>query len=199
MNKFFPVLQHLNIPNSFTTLGMAFGVAACYRLMQGDLRTTFAFLFLAMAMDVIDGFTAGKLNQKTRFGQQMDSLVDYFICCVMPIFMIFAFVGYSILLIGSVTVYAAAGLWRLAHFNLLAAEGKTGAYFVGLPVPGAMLLVSISVWMVTYFACPPYLSAGVLLISGLLMASSLKIKKYGLLQKASWVLGLVFLVLVITS
>ena len=201
MKRIFPVLQYLNVPNFVTTIGLYFGIAACYYLIQGSLRGAFICLFFAVCMDVIDGFSAGKLNQKTRFGQVMDSLVDFFVCCIMPVWMVLIFVGDSILLIASLMIYVGCGLWRLAHFTVMAAEnqGKPQTHYAGLPVPGAMLLVSISVWAVVYYGCPPWLSAAVLLLSALAMASSFKLKKYGFMQKASWVVGLGFFVLVLAS
>jgi len=195
MKNHFPVLQYVNPPNLVTTLGMAFGVAACYYLVIGSLRGTIVCLFLAMFMDVLDGFIAGKLNCKSAFGQQMDSIVDFFVCCAMPVWMVFSFVGIDVLLVVSLVFYAACGLWRLAHFNVTAHERRP--YFTGLPVPGALVIACLVIWLTVYCALPVWPLAAALTLTGVLMVSSFKIKKYGPLQKAVWVAGAVFVVVVI--
>ena len=199
MKQHFPVLQYMNVPNFITTLGLFFGIVGIYYLMQFNLRWVLVCLFLAMVMDVIDGFAAGKLKQQTRFGQQMDLLNDFFICCILPVGMVYVFVGDDVLYIGALMFYAASGLWRLAHFTLMAAEGQNSGFYTGLPVPGAVLIVCLSVWLVRYHGLPPWLSAAVLLLTGLLMASSFKLKKYGMMQKVSWVVGLAFFVVIVAS
>ena len=195
MKKHFPVLQHVNLPNLITTLGMLFGVAACYYLVNDYLRATIICLFFAMFMDVLDGFFAGKLNCKSEFGQQLDSLVDFFICCVMPVWMVFTFVGTSAYLIGAVAFYAACGLWRLAHFNLSAHESRPN--FSGLPVPGAVVTACLALWLNALDVFPSWALAAVLFLAGGMMISRVKIKKYGPLQKAVWVAGLIFVVLLV--
>ena len=195
MKKFFPVLQHVNPPNLITTLGLFFGVAGCYYLINGNLRGTIICLFFAMFMDVLDGFLASKLNCKSTMGQQMDSLVDFFICCVMPVWMVFTFVGTSAYLIGAVAFYSACGLWRLAYFNLSAHESRPN--FSGLPVPGAVVIACLVLWLNAYYGLPSWVLAAALLLAGVLMISRFKIKKYGPLQKAAWVAGVIFLVLLV--
>jgi len=195
MKNYFPVLQHVNLPNLVTTLGMAFGVAACYYLVTGSLRGTIVCLFFAMFMDVLDGFIAGKLNCKSAFGQQMDSLVDFFICCVMPVWMVFAFVGTQAYLVAAVGFYCACGLWRLSHFNLTAHESRPN--FTGLPVPGAVVIACLAIWLSVYGTLPYWGLAAALFLAGVLMISRFKIKKYGPLQKAAWVAGVIFLVVVV--
>ena len=192
MKNYFPVLQHVNLPNLVTTLGMFFGVAACYYLVGGNLRATIICLFFAMFMDVLDGFLAGKLNCKSALGQQMDSLVDFFICCVMPVWMVFSFVGTSAYLIGSVAFYSACGLWRLAYFNLSAHESRP--YFTGLPVPGAVVIACVFIWLHAFYDLPTWALAAVLVLAGFFMISRVQIKKYGPLQKAVWVAGAAFVI-----
>ena len=111
--------------------------------------------------------------------------------------MVKAFIGNSPLLIGAIAFYCICGLWRLAYFNVIAAENRS--YFTGLPVPGAMFLVAMSVWVVVYYNLPVWVCAVVPVIAGLLMISCIKSKKYGIGQKALWVMWLVFLTLIIIS
>jgi len=195
MKKYFPVLQYINVPNTITTIGLIFGVAACYYLAQGNMQGTLICLFLSGLMDLMDGFFADKLKQQTQFGQCIDSLVDFFICCIIPIGMVHVFVGNYPILFLALAFYCMCGLWRLGYFNVT--ESK--AYFIGLPVPGAMLLVAIAIWAVAHHGLPIWVVAVILFLTGLCMVSFIKLQKYGLWQKVLWVVGLFFLAVIVAS
>lgn len=199
-SDFFPALRHLNIPNAITTFGMILGIAACYFLTQQNLRVAVVLLFFAGVMDAVDGFVAAKLNQQTEFGQYVDTLVDFFICGIMPIWMVFdLFVNtdYSrfdeVIIVVGLVFYSLCALWRLAYYNVIEAE----KYFTGLPVPGAMMVVTIAIWFVKVVGFPMWVAAAAFLIIGTLMVSGIQLKKYGLWQKAMGVVSLPFLALVI--
>ena len=193
--NFFPVLQYMNVPNIITTVGLVFGIVACYFLVSRNLQWALICLSFAMLMDLVDGFLAEKLNQQTQFGQYVDSLVDFFICCIVPIMLVFIFVGNYLVLFAALAFYCACGLWRLAYYNVREADNT----FIGLPVPGAMLLVCMAVWSVVAYGFPSWLIYVVLFFCGLLMISFVRLQKYGLWQKALWVLGLVFFASVVVS
>jgi len=196
MKKLFPVLEYINIPNAITTIGLLFGIAACYFLIvEADLRLALLCIFLAMLMDLFDGFLAEKLSQQTEFGQYVDSLVDFFICCIIPIILVYTFVGSYFLSLVSLGFYSICGLWRLAYYNVRESDN----IFIGLPVPGAMLLVSMAVWSVQFYNAPSWIIYVMLFIGGLLMISFVKLPKYGLWQKLFWLLGLVFFVVVVMA
>jgi len=193
MKKYFPVLQYINVPNALTTIGMGFGVVACYFLLQGNLRAVYFCIFMATFMDLLDGYFAAKLNQQSKFGAYVDSLVDFFICCLMPMLIAQAFIGGYPLLIAAVIFYCMCGLWRLAHFNVV--EGK--GFFTGMPVPGGLMLVSMGIWPVVRFGLPYWVSVIVFFATGLLMVSFIRLEKYGIWQKVMAAVGLIFLVFVL--
>ena len=197
MKKYFPVLQYINIPNTFTTLGLVFGVVAIYFMTQGSLKGVLICLLLASLMDLVDGYFAVKLNQQTRFGEYADSLVDFFICCIMPVVIVYYFVANDLLIIISLLFYSICGLWRLAHFNVVASEKRN--YFTGLPVPGAMLLVAIAIWAVVQYGLPAWLCVAAFFITGLLMISFFKIKKFGVGHKVLCAVDVGFFILIVLS
>jgi CDP-diacylglycerol--serine O-phosphatidyltransferase len=196
MKKQFPVLQYANVPNLITTLGLCFGIAACYYLFQGRLRATIICLLLSTLIDFIDGFVAIKLNQQTRFGQYLDALVDFFVCCAIPAFMLNILTGNAVLMLAASAFYCACGLWRLAYYISVTAEDKH-PYFTGLPVPGAMLLVVAPIWLATYHSVPVWVCIACFFATGVLMISSIRLKKYGICQKLLCVLWLLFLAAII--
>jgi CDP-diacylglycerol--serine O-phosphatidyltransferase len=198
MKKFFPPLEFANVPNLVTATGLTAGIIACSFLVQGNLRNVIICLCIATSMDVIDGFLARKMDKQTRFGQYMDMLTDFFICCGVPILMLFAFTETSVVTIPVSVFYALCGLFRLAYFiSVTAAENQT--HFTGLPAPGAMLLVIAAIWLTVYYGLPVWFCAAVFICSGFLMVSFVKIKKYGICQKLLCVAWLAFLVMVVVS
>ena len=199
MKKYFPVIKYINVPNSITTVGLAFAVGACYFLLEGSLRNTLICLALAMIMDVFDGFFAGKLDRQTSFGQSLDSLVDFFVCCAMPVLMVFTFVGRDAALVIAAGFYCICGLWRLSHFNVVMQSGEKSDFFTGLPVPGASMISAMVMWLVVYHNFPEWAFALVMILIGFMMLSFFKLKKYGFLQKVSWLVGLIFLIIILIS
>ena len=197
----FPALRHLNIPNAITTLGLLFGIAGCFLLMHGELRFAILVLFFCGVTDGIDGFVAAKLNQQTEFGQYVDTLVDFFVCGIVPIVMVFGLLVQpyetfnNIIIVVGLGFYCMCALWRLAYYNIVEAD----KYFVGLPVPGSMMLLTMAIWSVATEAVgfPMWVAAVAFLILGTLMISGIKLKKYGWWQKCMGVISLASLVLVI--
>ncbi|MCL2456836.1 MAG: CDP-alcohol phosphatidyltransferase family protein [Defluviitaleaceae bacterium] len=201
--KLFPALQHLNIPNAITTFGLILGIFACYFLTQQNLKVAIIFLFLASLMDGVDGFVAAKLNQQTVFGQYVDTLVDFFTCGIIPIWLVFdvlvrdPFFGGAFfentLIVCALIFYCTCALWRLAYYNIIEAD----KFFTGLPVPGSMMMVTMSVWFVATFSLSVLLSAAMFFVIGVLMISGITLKKYGLWQKIMSIMGIIFFVMVI--
>jgi CDP-diacylglycerol--serine O-phosphatidyltransferase len=196
--KLFPALKHLNIPNAITTLGMVFSIFACYFLTQKDLRMAIILLFCAGTMDFIDGFVASKLNQQTEFGQYVDTLVDFFTCGIIPVWMVFdllvgdAFFD-NVLIVCALIFYSVCALWRLAYYNIIEAD----KFFTGLPVPGAMMVVTMSVWCVVTLEVSIIFAVAAFFIIGGLMISGITLPKYGWWQKIMGAMSFAFLILVI--
>jgi len=191
----FPAIKHFNIPNAMTTLGMVFGIFAAYFLTQRDLRIAIIFLFFASVMDLVDGYVAARLNKQTEFGQYLDTLVDFFTCVIIPVWMVHDLFDSTPLIFGALIVYCMCGLWRLAYYNIIEAD----KYFTGLPVPGAMMSVTVAIWCVYIYGLPVWIAAVTFFVIGLLMISGISLKKYGLWQKVLAVMGVVFVVVVVLT
>ena len=194
MKKVFPALAYMNTPNLITTLGLALGVTAFYFLTESNLKAIVLCLFIASFLDFLDGFVAMKTDCRTNFGQILDSLVDFFICCVFPVAAVLVFLDAGVFLVATAAFYCACGLWRLAYYQITAA--KKLEYYTGLPVPGAMLFVIAALWSALQYGLPAWILIAVFSLAGLLMVSFIRIKKYGVCQKTLCVLSLVFTVMV---
>ena len=193
ITKLFPALTHFNIPNIVTTLGLIFGIAACYYLVDRNLRAAMVCLLFAGVCDLGDGFFATKLNQQSRFGQALDSLVDFFICVIMPVWIVHAFVGDSWPARIGLVFYCICGLWRLAYYTINEADKS----FTGLPVPSAMMLVIMATWSIVYSGFPEWVLTATFAITGVLMMSCIRLKKYGKWQIIMAGIGLAFFIMVL--
>jgi CDP-diacylglycerol--serine O-phosphatidyltransferase len=195
--RLFPALRHLNIPNAITTLGLVLGLFACYFLTQGNLRMAIFLLFLAGLADLFDGFVAVKLNQQSEFGQYVDTLVDFFTCGIIPIWMVFDLLvegslpdsASNVIVVCALVFYCMCALWRLAYYNIIEAD----KFFTGLPVPGAMMMVTISVYFVVVFDLSVLITAATMLVIGTMMISGVVLKKYGIWQILMCVASLPFM------
>lgn len=203
MKKYFPVMAHINFPSMLTTMGLLMGAVTAWMLVhrQDDLRWAVLALFFCGVLDLADGLAASRFNRITKFGQQVDSLVDFFTCCIMPIWLVYLFFYDSWFVIAAMAFYAICGLWRLAYYNITPqsanADGKK--YFIGLPVPGAMMVVTMAFWFLNKFSGPSWVMGVTLLCLGVLMISFLKLRKYGPWQRILWAVGCGFMVYVLVG
>ena len=101
-------------------------------------------LVFALFFDMLDGRVARLTKTQSAFGLQIDSLADAISFGVAPAILVFKWSLWQRPTAGLVAsfLFAAAGVVRLARFNVLSmgdkgAPTKPGQYIVGLPVPGA--------------------------------------------------------------
>jgi CDP-diacylglycerol--serine O-phosphatidyltransferase len=100
---------------------------------------------------MLDGRVARLTKTQSAFGLQIDSLADAISFGVAPALLVFKWSLWQRPLEGLIAsfLFAAAGVVRLARFNVLSmgekgAPTKPGKYIVGLPVPGAAgILISL--------------------------------------------------------
>ncbi len=108
-------------------------------------------LVFALFFDMLDGRVARLTKTQSAFGLQIDSLADAISFGVAPALLVFKWSLWQIPDAGLAVsfLFAAAGVVRLARFNVLSmgehgAPTKPGKYIVGLPVPGAAgILISL--------------------------------------------------------
>jgi CDP-diacylglycerol--serine O-phosphatidyltransferase len=200
--RLFPVMEHINFPGLLTTLGLLMGAATAYLLIhQDDLRWAVLALFFCGILDLADGLAASRLNIITNFGKQLDSLVDFFTCCIMPIIIVYLFFYESYFVIGAMAFYAICGLWRLAFYNITpqSVEKDGKKYFTGLPVPGAMMVITMIFWFTLRFEWPAWVLGITFLFIGCMMISFVKLRKYGPWQWILWAVGCGFIVYVMVG
>lgn len=128
------------MPSAFTLGNLFFGFWAIVSAYNGGYIWAGWFIMFAGVLDGLDGRVARASNTGTRFGAELDSLVDVISFGVAPALLIYfeelSTAGRYAWVIGFLYVVAAA--IRLARYNVNAAHGgRPSPWFTGLPSPAA--------------------------------------------------------------
>ncbi len=157
------------IPNIFTLLNLVFGCIAivfalqtnAVNIYQGeDLATSFnmpesltyaaIFIGIAAVIDFLDGFVARIFKATSELGKQLDSLSDVVSFGVAPAVILYQFLrlsfmqeenafDVSFLWLLPAFIFAAAGAFRLARFNI---DDSQAYGFKGVPIPAAGMVIA---------------------------------------------------------
>ena len=123
-----------------TYLGVVFGILGFFFAFSGNFTYAIVCLLIAGVCDAFDGKVARSCERTEdgkRFGIEIDSLADTINFVVLPIVIFFNMGMTSWYHIIIYTMYALAGIIRLAYFNVLAFKEndfKPVDYYTGLPV-----------------------------------------------------------------
>jgi CDP-diacylglycerol---serine O-phosphatidyltransferase len=133
------------MPSAFTLGNLFFGFWSIVSAFQGNFRQAGWFIVFAGILDMLDGRVARLSKTPTRFGAELDSLVDVISFGVAPALLIyfldFANAGrYSWIIC---YIYVAAVALRLARFNVISAGGPSTAWFTGMPSPSAGMMLAV--------------------------------------------------------
>jgi CDP-diacylglycerol--serine O-phosphatidyltransferase len=134
------------VPSGLTLTNLFFGLFAIVTASQGDFFKAGLFVVLGGVADMLDGRIARATNSGTRFGAELDSLVDIVTFGVAPaMIMYFAVLNRHGWDWVWAFVYVACAAWRLAVFNVEQA-GRAKKYFHGLPSPAAGITLATYYW-----------------------------------------------------
>lgn len=142
------------LPNAFTLSSIFCGFYSIMKSTSGGGPESFyqaaIALFFAAFFDAFDGRVARLTRTQSDFGVQIDSLADVISFGVAPAVLVYNWGLKDLVIPGTELapglfvsfVYCACGAIRLARFNVLAARGHgSSKYFIGLPIPGAAMMV----------------------------------------------------------
>ncbi|MSR06921.1 MAG: CDP-diacylglycerol--serine O-phosphatidyltransferase [Gemmatimonadetes bacterium] len=126
------------MPSLFTLANLFFGIWAIVLASRGDFYRAAWYIVIAGVLDVLDGLLARMGNAGTRFGAELDSLVDLVSFGVAPAmityYVLFAHLGNFAWIFSYGFVVCAA--LRLARYNVHTG-GEHKAHFNGLPSTAA--------------------------------------------------------------
>ncbi len=169
------------LPSAFTLANLFCGYACVVYAMRAEFETAAPFIAFAWILDMLDGRIARMTGTATEFGLQFDSLADVVSFGVAPAILAFTWGLAPLGRIGWVVgfIYVTAGAVRLARFNIQHVTDKR--YFVGLPIPGAALVLASTVWVYPYglrFYGESLPVVAVVLIPAFLMVSTIKFRSF---------------------
>jgi CDP-diacylglycerol--serine O-phosphatidyltransferase len=135
------------VPSAFTLGNLFFGFWAIVSAFTGNFRWAGWFIVFAGILDMLDGRIARLSKSGSRFGAELDSLVDVISFGVAPALLIYlqaySTAGRFAWLICYCYVVAAAV--RLARYNVSHGDGdKHSHWFTGLPSPAAGMTLAVS-------------------------------------------------------
>ncbi len=134
------------MPNGLTLFNLFCGIYAIILAIRGEFATAPAFIVLGGIADVLDGRVARATGTGSKFGEELDSLVDAITFGFAPALMMYLELPSH----GTwewlfVFIFTACAVMRLARFNIEQA-GRKKTYFHGLPSPAAGLTLATYYW-----------------------------------------------------
>ncbi len=130
------------LPSAFTLGNLFFGIHAIVAASRGDLSWAGWSIIFAGVLDVLDGRIARFTRTGTRFGAELDSLVDAISFGVAPGYILYQLFFSDTQWSWTLSyVYITAVVVRLARFNI-EQGGEAKRYFHGLPSPAAGMLLA---------------------------------------------------------
>jgi CDP-diacylglycerol--serine O-phosphatidyltransferase len=134
------------LPNLLTTGNLFCGFYGIIAAVNQDFKTAAIAILFACLFDILDGKVARLTGSNSRFGVEYDSLADLVAFGVAPALLVYLWALKPFGRLGWVAafLFVACGALRLARFNVQAGSAPK-KYFVGLPIPGAALMVATTV------------------------------------------------------
>jgi CDP-diacylglycerol---serine O-phosphatidyltransferase len=136
----------LLLPNGFTLASLFLGVFSIVAASRGDYARAGTYIVFAGVADALDGRIARATRTESRFGQELDSLVDAISFGLAPALIMFFAVlnqqGWDWIFC---FMFAMCAVIRLARFNVESA-GRKQTTFQGLPSPAAGMTLATYYW-----------------------------------------------------
>jgi CDP-diacylglycerol--serine O-phosphatidyltransferase len=164
-------------------LALCFGLSAVRFGISGDWERSILAIFIAAALDGLDGRVARLLKGESRFGAELDSLSDVIAFGVSPAVIIYLWSLQTVPQAGWLfaLAHAVCCAFRLARFNanldVEAQPHKSAGFLTGVPAPAgaAVLLLPLYLWLWTGQAImrAPYVVAPWAALVAFLMISAL--------------------------
>jgi CDP-diacylglycerol--serine O-phosphatidyltransferase len=139
------------LPNGFTLFNLFCGIYAIILASRGEYATAAKWIVVGGVADALDGRVARATGTGSRFGEELDSLVDAISFGFAPAMIMF----FAVLSSAQtwqwifVFLFTSCAVMRLARFNVEQA-GRAKTHFHGLPSPAAgMTLASYYLFATT--------------------------------------------------
>lgn len=200
------------MPSAFTLGNLFFGFWAIVSAFNRNFKWAAWFIVFAGILDLLDGRVARLSKTDTKFGAELDSLVDVISFGVAPALLVyfldFSTAGRFAWLLCYIYVVAVA--LRLARYNVQSTNKPHSNWFTGMPSPSAGIILAVyypfsqTPW---YRASLAYLDLQheglvvLLLLLAVLMVSNVKYPRFPQmgLRSVKGVFGILFHLLVLAG
>ena len=140
------------LPATITSIGLLSGFYSMVSAVTGHFEVAAVMIIVAFVCDGLDGRVARASRTSSQFGIEYDSLADVVAFGVAPAMLAFS---WALRPLGSIGIavgglYVLCGALRLARFNVQTATADKSR-FVGLPIPGAALMIAATALAYSYF------------------------------------------------
>ena len=171
----------------FTTANMACGFSALLLAFSDEFTWAAVALAGAIVLDIADGAVARLVGATSPFGVQLDSLADLVSFGLAPAVLVhtWALPENPVIAWLSAFFWLACAAFRLARFNVTVDPLADKKYFVGLPSPGATLVVIATIFALRTPEHGPWMlvPVAVSVVPALLMITTVRFRSFrGLLS-----------------
>ena len=127
------------VPSLFTLANLFFGIWSIVLASQGDFYRASWWIVIAGVLDMLDGLFARVSRTGTRFGAELDSLIDMVSFGIAPAALVYFIILFDQGPFAWVFSYAFAVCvaLRLARYNVQTSGSEKSPAFTGLPSPAA--------------------------------------------------------------
>jgi len=159
----------IKIPDYITFVNVIGGLFCILLSINKQYTLAVIMLIISVIADYFDGKVARALNKESEFGKELDSLADTISFGVAPAVFAFSLVPNTTLALIAFTVFILCGVIRLARYNTTTFSGN----YEGMPIT----MNGIIIPAIYFFGVPFEYYSYIYLVLGLLMVSSISIKK----------------------
>lgn len=131
-----------------------------------------SLLLIAVILDTLDGKVAERVGQQNAFRQQLDSLADLVSFGVAPVLLYYILASSGVFITVILLFFIVCGMLRLARHNISRKED-----FEGVPITINGIIFPLLYVISLVFPASLSLWPAVFGIMGLLMVSSLRVKR----------------------
>jgi len=142
------------LPNLLTTGSLFAGFYGIVAAINGSYESAAISIFVAMALDGMDGRIARMTNTQSDFGAEYDSLSDMVSFGLAPALIAYEWTLVDLGKLGwlGAFVFTSTAALRLARFNTQARVVTDKRYFQGLPSPAAAAVIAGIIWFVESYS-----------------------------------------------
>ncbi len=172
----------VTIPSVFTTFNMIAGFCSVLVAFRGHFAWAATLIAVSIVMDIADGAVARMVGATSPFGVQLDSMADLISFGVAPAVLVhtWALTEWPVLAWTAAFFWLACAGFRLARFNVTVDPLADKRYFIGLPSPGAALVVIATVFALDSVEHGPwlFLPLAIAVMPAALMVTSVRFRSF---------------------